>query len=115
MTAWRGWKALQVSGIYERRGCLTEVYLNDLACEVRGLGYEAESQRNAKGVDNGFEIRVCHETPWTATRGVVDSATRRSVSLRRSMVDHPRTMRSRCSSSNHVPMISDNQNSRSIE
>jgi hypothetical protein len=55
MAAWREWKALQVSGIYERRGCQTEVYLNDLACErIRGLGYEVESQRNAKGVDDGI-------------------------------------------------------------
>ena len=51
------WKALQASGIYERRAFLTEVYRNDLACEVRALGYEIQSQRNAKGVDNGFEIK----------------------------------------------------------
>jgi conjugative relaxase-like TrwC/TraI family protein len=51
------WKALQASGIYERRAYITEVYRNELAREVRGLGYEIESQRNAKGVDNGFEIR----------------------------------------------------------
>jgi conjugative relaxase-like TrwC/TraI family protein len=51
------WKALQASGIYERRAYITEVYRNELAKEVRGLGYEIESQRNAKGVDNGFEIR----------------------------------------------------------
>ena len=51
------WKALQASGIYERRAYLTEVYRNDLAREVRALGYEIESQRNAKGPDNGFEIK----------------------------------------------------------
>jgi conjugative relaxase-like TrwC/TraI family protein len=51
------WKALQASGIYERRAYITEVYRNELAREVRGLGYEIESQRNAKGVDNGFEIK----------------------------------------------------------
>ncbi len=50
------WKALQTSGLYERRAYLTEVYRNDLAREVRALGYEIESKRNAKGVDNGFEI-----------------------------------------------------------
>ena len=50
------WKALQASGMYERRAYITEVYRNELAKEVRGLGYEIESQRNAKGVDNGFEI-----------------------------------------------------------
>ena len=51
------WKAFQASGVYERRAYITEVYRNELAREVRGLGYEIESQRNAKGVDNGFEIR----------------------------------------------------------
>jgi conjugative relaxase-like TrwC/TraI family protein len=51
------WKALQASGIYERRAYITEVYRNELVREVRGLGYEIESQRNAKGVDNGFEIK----------------------------------------------------------
>jgi hypothetical protein len=51
------WKALQASGMYERRAYITEVYRNELAREVRGLGYEIESQRNAKGVDNGFEIK----------------------------------------------------------
>ena len=50
------WKALQTSGLYERRAYLTEVYRNDLAREVRALGYEIESKRSAKGVDNGFEI-----------------------------------------------------------
>jgi Fic family protein len=28
-----------------------------LAREVRGFGYEVENQRNAKGVDHGFEIK----------------------------------------------------------
>lgn len=51
------WKALQTSGIYERRAYLTEVYRNDLAREVKALGYEIESKRNSKGVDNGFEIK----------------------------------------------------------
>ena len=51
------WKALQASGIYERRAYLTEVYRNALAREVRQLGYEIENRRNAKGRDCGFEIR----------------------------------------------------------
>ncbi len=51
------WKALQASGIYERRAYLTEVYRNALAREVRQLGYEIESRRDGKGRDNGFEIR----------------------------------------------------------
>ncbi|HMD71044.1 MAG TPA: MobF family relaxase [Bryobacteraceae bacterium] len=51
------WKALQASEIYERRAYLTEVYRNALAREVRGLSYEVESQRDARGRDTGFEIR----------------------------------------------------------
>jgi len=50
------WKALQASGIYERRAYLTEVYRNALAREVRKLGYEIESQRDARGRDCGLEI-----------------------------------------------------------
>jgi conjugative relaxase-like TrwC/TraI family protein len=51
------WKALQASGIYERRAYLTEVYRNALAREVRSLGYEIEDRRDARGRDAGFEIR----------------------------------------------------------
>ena len=51
------WKALQASGLYERRSYLTEVYRNALAREVRGIGYEIEPRRDSKGRDHGFEIR----------------------------------------------------------
>jgi conjugative relaxase-like TrwC/TraI family protein len=51
------WKALRAFWIYERCAYITEVYRNELAREVCGLGYEIESQRNAKGVENGFEIK----------------------------------------------------------
>jgi len=51
------WKALQASGLYERRAYLTEVYRNALAREVRGLGYEIEPRRDSKAKDQGFEIR----------------------------------------------------------
>ena len=51
------WKALQASGIYERRSYLTEVYRNALAREVRQLGYEIETRRSGKGRDPSFEIR----------------------------------------------------------
>jgi conjugative relaxase-like TrwC/TraI family protein len=50
------WKALQASGLYERRAYLTEVYRNRLAFEVRSLGYETDNRHNAKGRDRGFEI-----------------------------------------------------------
>jgi conjugative relaxase-like TrwC/TraI family protein len=56
------WKALQASGIYERRAYLTEVYRNSLARQVNSLGYDIENRRGAKGRDAGFEIRgVSHE------------------------------------------------------
>jgi conjugative relaxase-like TrwC/TraI family protein len=51
------WKALQASGLYERRAYLTEVYRNALAQEVRGLGYDVEQRRDFRGRDLGFEIR----------------------------------------------------------
>src|ERR1700722_4052802 len=51
------WKALQASGLYERRAYLTEVYRNALAREGRGLGYEIEPRRDSKGKDHGFEMR----------------------------------------------------------
>lgn len=51
------WKALQASGLYERRAYLTEVYRNALAREVHSLGYEIESRRDSRGRDYGFEIR----------------------------------------------------------
>ena len=51
------WKALQASGLYERRAFLTEVYRNALANEVRSLGYEVEPNRDSRGRDIGFEIR----------------------------------------------------------
>src|SRR5216683_2914027 len=41
------WKALQASGLYERRSYLTEVYRNALAREVRALGYEVENRHVA--------------------------------------------------------------------
>lgn len=51
------WKALQASGLYERRAYLTEVYRNVLASEVRALGYEIVPRRDSRGRDLGFEIR----------------------------------------------------------
>jgi conjugative relaxase-like TrwC/TraI family protein len=51
------WKALQATGIYERRAYVTEVYRNSLALRVRSLGYKIENRRDSKGRDCGFEIR----------------------------------------------------------
>src|SRR6202166_2375904 len=55
------WKALQASGLYERRSYLTEVYRNALAGEVRALGYDFENRRAARGRDKGFEIAGCSQ------------------------------------------------------
>ena len=43
------WKALQASGLYERRAYLTEVYRNALANQVRSLGYAIELRRDSRG------------------------------------------------------------------
>ncbi len=51
------WKALQASGIYQRRAYLTEVYRNCLAREVRLLGYEIENRCDSRCRDRGFEIK----------------------------------------------------------
>ena len=48
------WKALQASGIYDRRAYLTEVYRNALAREVRSLGYEIEARARLQGKRSGF-------------------------------------------------------------
>ncbi len=45
------WKALQASGIYERRAFLSEVYRNRLSQIAMQLGYEIENRKN------GFEIK----------------------------------------------------------
>jgi hypothetical protein len=58
------WKALQASGLYERRAYLTEVYRNTLAHEVRSLGYEIETRRDSRGRDLGFEIRGVSARRW---------------------------------------------------
>src|SRR5260370_21642234 len=50
------WKALQATGLHERRSYLTEVYRNALAREVRALGYEVENRHDVRGRDKGFEI-----------------------------------------------------------
>ena len=50
------WKALQASGLYERRSYLTEVYRNSLARELRALGYEIQNRHDVRGRDKGFEI-----------------------------------------------------------
>jgi len=50
------WKALQATGIYQRRAYLTEVYRSSLARELRMLGYEIRDRRDSKGRDTGFEI-----------------------------------------------------------
>ena len=45
------WKALQASGIYERRAFLSEVYRNRLAHIIQQMGYQIEGHKN------GFEIK----------------------------------------------------------
>lgn len=81
------WKALQASGIYERRAYITEVYRNELAKGVRELGYEIESQRNAKGVDNGFEIKGI---PKDLLERYSQRSEQRDASIRQFTAEHGR-------------------------
>jgi len=66
------WKALQASGLYERRSYLTEVYRNALSREVRTLGYEIENRRDVAGKDKGFEIAG-------VSQEILDNYSRRSA------------------------------------
>jgi conjugative relaxase-like TrwC/TraI family protein len=81
------WKALQASGLYERRAYLTEVYRNALAREVYGLGYEIETRRDSKGRDHGFEIRGVSDE--LLEKYSVRSA-QRDAAIERFTVDHGR-------------------------
>jgi conjugative relaxase-like TrwC/TraI family protein len=81
------WKALQASGLYERRAYLTEVYRNALAREVYGLGYEIESRRDSKGRDHGFEI--CGVSDELLEKYSIRSA-QRDAAIERFTVDHGR-------------------------
>src|SRR5947208_10627273 len=66
------WKALQASGLYERRSYLTEVYRNALAREVCALGYEIENRRDVAGKHRGFEIAG-------VSQEILDNYSRRSA------------------------------------
>ena len=79
------WKALQASGLYERRAYLTEVYRNALAREVYGLGYEIEQRRDSKGRDHGFEI--CGVSNELLEKYSIRSA-QRDAAIERFTVDH---------------------------
>jgi conjugative relaxase-like TrwC/TraI family protein len=81
------WKALQASGLYERRAYLTEVYRNALAREVYGLGYEIEPRRDSKGRDHGFEIHGV--TDELLEKYSVRSA-QRDAAIERFRVEHGR-------------------------
>jgi len=81
------WKALQASGLYERRAYLTEVYRNALAREVYSLGYEIEPRRDSKGRDHGFEI--CGVSDELLEKYSIRSA-QRDAAIERFTVDHGR-------------------------
>lgn len=72
------WKALQASGLYERRSYLTEVYRNTLAREVRALGYEVENRHDVRGRDKGFEIAGFSRTSSTSTVNAAPSGMQQS-------------------------------------
>jgi hypothetical protein len=80
-------KALQASGLYERRAYLTEIYRNALAREVYGLGYEIEQRRDSKGRNQDFEI--CGVSDELLEKYSVRSA-QRDAAIERFTVEHGR-------------------------
>ena len=101
------WKALQASGIYERRAYLTEIYRNALAREVRALGYEIENQRDSKGRDCGFEIRGRpRRNCWRSSASGAASAMLRSAPSWRRTGASPATTRSPFWFANRAPTSS---------
>src|SRR5215831_5687153 len=92
------WKALQASGLYERRSYLTEVYRNALSREVRALGYEIENRRDVAGKDKDLKSPAC---PRRSSTTIVGEVLREMPRLRNSLTGVGAlqlTMRSRSSS-----------------
>jgi conjugative relaxase-like TrwC/TraI family protein len=91
------WKALQASGLYERRSYLTEVYRNALAREVCALGYEIENRRDVAGKDKGFEIAG-------VSQEILDNYSRRSAQ-RDAAIEEFTQKRGRAPTDNEVAVL----------
>jgi conjugative relaxase-like TrwC/TraI family protein len=91
------WKALQASGLYERRSYLTEVYRNALAREVRAAGYEIENRRDVGGRDKGFEIAG-------TSQDMLDKYSRRSAQRDAAVKDFTHT-RGRAPTDNEIAVL----------
>src|SRR5512146_2340299 len=91
------WKALQASGLYERRSYLTEVYRNALAREVGALGYEIENRRDVAGKDKGFEIAG-------VSQEILDNYSRRSAQ-RDAAIEEFTQKRGRAPTDNEVAVL----------
>ena len=77
------WKALQASGLYERRSYLTEVYRNVLAREVRALGYEVETTTpqivaSVVSMREAMEAAFCRAVRVTLVGSITPAFTRSS-------------------------------------
>ena len=91
------WKALQASGLYERRSYLTEVYRNALSRQARTLGYEIENRRDVAGKDKGFEIAGLSQE-------ILDKYSRRSAQ-RDAAIQEFTHMRGRAPTDNEVAVL----------
>src|SRR5579885_3187529 len=91
------WKALQASGLYERRSYLTEVYRNALSREVRALGYEIENRRDVAGKDKGLEIAG-------VSQEILDNYSRRSAQ-RDAAIEEFTQKRGRAPTDNEVAVL----------
>jgi conjugative relaxase-like TrwC/TraI family protein len=81
------WKALQASGIYERRAYLSEVYRNALAREVLALGYSIENRIDNSGKDCGFEISGI---PESLLKKFSQRSKQRDIAVSRFIEEHGR-------------------------
>jgi conjugative relaxase-like TrwC/TraI family protein len=81
------WKALQASGMYQRRAYITEVYRNALAREVAALGYSIENRTDRKGKDCGFEISG---VPQSLFEKYSQRSRQRDDAIERFIVEHGR-------------------------
>ena len=90
------WKALQASGIYQRRAYLTEVYRNALAQRLRRLGYEIEDRRDAEAAIAALKFAVLPERCSPGSASAAGSGTLRFRHFRRSTGVPRPTTKSRC-------------------
>jgi conjugative relaxase-like TrwC/TraI family protein len=90
------WKALQASGIYERRAYLTEVYRNSLARTVRELGYRSRTAATPRGETAVLRLQAFPQSFSPSSASGVSSVTPRSESSSKQTDVNPVITKSPC-------------------